>query len=453
MKKLFGTDGIRGIANKYPITCEMAVNIGRAAASYFKKNFSKNKDKTKIIIGKDTRISGDMLEHALVAGICSAGADAYLTGILPTPGIAYITSSTGSDAGVVISASHNPFYDNGIKFFDKNGYKLSDKKEYELEKLVLNSNIESLTTSIRNTGSVYKIDCPKDKYSVFLKDATAGGCSFKGMKIVIDCSNGATYKIAPEIFAGLGADVIPLFIDPDGKNINKNCGSQNTEICAKKVVETGADAGLAFDGDGDRLVAVDEKGFVLTGDQILAVLAKYMKSRKILENDLVVSTVMSNMGLSIALKDMGIKHIMAQVGDRNVMEKMIAYDSVLGGEDSGHTILLNHHTTGDGILTALKLMEIVKIEAKPLSELSEIMTVLPQVLINVDVKSKPDIKKFPEIITAVKSVEKKLDGKGRTLIRYSGTQPVCRIMVEGPTIEKTRKYCRQIADVVFEKLG
>lgn len=449
MKKLFGTDGIRGVANEYPMTPEMAVKIGRAAALYFQKD----QNRAKIIIGKDTRISGSMLECALVSGICSTGSDAYRAGIIPTPGVAFMTSSTGASAGIVVSASHNPYYDNGIKIFKGNGSKLSDEIEGEIEKLILDDDIVSTCRSIRKTGSVYEIDDAWKRYATFLKSTLQGDSSFKGMKIVIDCSNGATYKIAPAIFADLGAEVESLFIKPDGKNINDNCGSQHPETLVEMVVKKGADIGLSFDGDGDRLVAVDEKGNIISGDRILAVCAKTMKQKGLLKNNIVVSTVMSNMGLGVALKDFGIKHVMADVGDRYVMEKMISSGAVLGGEDSGHTIFLDHHTTGDGILTALRLLETMHEEAKPLSELGKVMTVFPQVLLNVAVKSKPDIKTVPGIKEIIKAVETKLGEKGRVLVRYSGTQPVCRIMVEGPNISETKLFCQQIADVVQRLLG
>jgi len=449
MSKLFGTDGIRGVANEYPMTPEMAVNIGRAIAEFFRGN-----DKlSKIVIGKDTRISGQMIEYALVSGICSMGADAYLTGILPTPGVAFMTSSTGANAGIMISASHNPFYDNGIKIFNGDGYKLSDEKEAEIEQLVLNENIASLTKSDRDIGRVFEITDASVRYGDFLKLTVPKDNYFKGLKIVIDCSNGATFRVAPAIFNELGADVEALFVSPDGKNINDNCGSQHPEILQKKVLEKGADIGLAFDGDGDRLIAVDEKGAVTTGDQILAACAKFMKRKGLLKGNQVVSTVMSNMGLGVALKEMGIKHTVAEVGDRYVMEKMIASGAVQGGEDSGHMIFLAHHTTGDGILSALRVIEAMKEESKPLSELCKIMTIFPQVLMNVEVMHKPDLKTVPDIKDAIKSVEKSLGAKGRVLVRYSGTEPICRIMVEGPTIDETRRYCQHLADIVKDKLG
>ena len=449
MGKLFGTDGIRGMANEYPMTSEMAMKVGRAVAYVFGRNKG---NRSKIIIGKDTRISGYMLEYALVSGICSMGADAYLAGILPTPGIAHITASTDADSGIVISASHNPFYDNGIKIFKRDGFKLSDEIEAEIEKILLSDEISSICRNVQMTGIVYRIDDAGQNYIDFLLSKVPQNFC-QGVKIVIDCSNGATYKVAPELFVRLGAEVEILFNNPDGKNINKNCGSENTSELKKIVLEKNADIGLAFDGDGDRLIAVDEKGNIITGDKILAICARAMKKKGELKNNTVVSTVMSNMGLGIALEGMGINNIKAKVGDRYVLESMIHSGAVLGGEDSGHMILLNHQTTGDGILTALKLLEALKDDSKPLSELSKIMDVFPQVLINIEVNNKPDISSIPKLTETIKAVEKKLAEKGRVLVRYSGTQPLCRVMLEGPTLELTEKYCQEIADKVKEQIG
>jgi phosphoglucosamine mutase len=449
MTKLFGTDGIRGIANQYPMTPEMAVTIGRAVATFF-KGYDRQ---SKIVIGKDTRISGDMLEHALISGICSMGVDVYLTGVFPTPAVAFMTSSIGADAGIVISASHNPFYDNGIKIFKGNGYKLSDEEESQIEQLVFSQSIASTSKSVRDTGRVFNIHDAGVAYAKFLKQTVSKNLYFNDMKIVMDCSNGATFEVAPAIFAQLGSKVTTLSVTPDGKNINDNCGSQHPENLMESVVKNEAHIGFAFDGDGDRLIAVDEKGTVLTGDQILAVCAKFMKQKGLLKGNQVVSTVMSNMGLGQALNKMGIKHMTTAVGDRYVMEKMVSSGAVLGGEDSGHMIFLNHHTTGDGIISALRLIEVMKEESKPLSELCKIMTVFPQILINVNVVHKPDLNNIPRIKDAIASVETALAEKGRVVVRYSGTEPICRIMVEGPTIEKTREHCSQLADIVQNTIG
>jgi len=455
MGSLFGTDGIRGAANDYPMTAEIALNVGRSVALLFKKQGHR----AKIIIGKDTRISGYMLEYALISGICSMGGDAYPAGVLPTPGLSVITASSGADAGIVISASHNPFYDNGIKIFKSDGYKLSDETEAEIESLLLSEIFSQKCRSVRETGIVHKIEDAEKQYAEFLKKSLESADKndlqnrFTGMKIILDCSNGATYRVAPRLFADIGADVESLFVSPDGKNINENCGSQHTETLAETVVKRKADVGLAFDGDGDRLIAVDEKGNRVTGDQVLAICAKFMKQKGILKNNLVVSTVMSNLGFKLALKEMGIRHIESDVGDRCVLQEMRAYGAVIGGEDSGHTIFSEHHTTGDGILTALKLLEVMKAENKPLSELARVMAVFPQILMNVEVDSKPDIETVPEIQAEIRSVEKRLGEKGRVLVRYSGTQPLCRVMIEGPTHEETRQCCGQIVKAVRETLG
>ena len=449
MRKLFGTDGIRGVANKYPMTPEMALTIGRAVAVYF----GQDGEKAKIVIGKDTRISGDMLESALVAGICSMGTDAYRLGTFPTPGIAVMTDQLEANAGIVISASHNPFDDNGLKVFKKDGYKLSDKEEEEIEDVIFDQQITAKSASIRKTGRVFDINDADSRYRAFLMQRFPDAFSLAGMKIVLDCSNGATYRIAPELFAGLGADVESLFISPNGVNINKDCGSQHLEALMDNVKATGADIGFAFDGDGDRVVAVDDDGKVVTGDQILAICGKFMKEEGTLRYNRVVSTVMSNFGLGYALQRMGIDHIVADVGDRYVLEKMISTGAVLGGEDSGHVIFLDNHTTGDGMLAALKLTEAMQAASKPLSQLCGIMTLFPQVLINVAITQKPDLNTIPEVVDAIQSVEAALTGKGRVLVRYSGTQSLCRIMVEGPDRIETERHCRLIADTIKEAIG
>jgi len=449
MGQLFGTDGIRGVANEYPMTAEMALNIGRATACLFKR-----KGHTpRIIIGKDTRISGYMLENAFVSGICSMGVNALLVGPLPTPGIAFATNSMRADAGIVISASHNPFQDNGIKIFSREGFKLPDEKELEIEKLIFSNHMDTLHPSPRELGKAYRIDDARGRYIVFLKNTFPKDFSLEGMKVVLDCAYGATYKVAPETFFELGADVISLFDKPNGENINDHCGSQHPETLMEEVVKEKADVGFAFDGDGDRCIAVDEKGSVLTGDQIMAICGNQLKKEGKLANNMLVTTVMSNVGLSIALKELGIENAVTQVGDRYVLEEMQAKGAVIGGEDSGHIIFLEHHTTGDGIATALQILATMKKTQKPLSELSQIMKVFPQKLINVGVKTKPELSTIPEINQVIKDVEKRLADTGRVLVRYSGTQNMCRVMVEGPTIEETEKYCQQIADLVLEKIG
>ena len=449
MKKLFGTDGIRGVANEYPMTAEMAVQVGRAVAIYF----SATNSNSIIAVGKDTRLSGDMLESGLVAGICAAGGKAYLTGTLPTPGVAFAVSSLKAIAGIVISASHNPYYDNGIKIFRGDGYKLSDETENEIEKMILGESLPARKPEPNQMGSAYHYPRAEDDYFKFLKSTVPADKPFQGFKIVLDCSNGATFRIAPELFSNLGADIEALSVLPDGLNINDDCGSEHPETLSRAVVNSRADMGLAFDGDGDRLIAVDETGKVLSGDHILAICARDLKNKGRLKNNLVISTVMSNLGLGLALQQIKIKHKVSQVGDRYVMEEMINSGAVLGGEDSGHMIFADHHTTGDGILTALMLIEAVKAAKRPLSEISSIMRVYPQVLINVAVTAKPAIETVPQILEAIRSVEAELGEKGRVLVRYSGTQPLCRVMVEGPDEIKTRRYCEQISDIIRDKIG
>ncbi len=449
MGTLFGTDGIRGVANEYPMTAEMAVRVGRAVATVF----NDHRGKPKIIIGRDTRLSGQMLESAMVAGICSAGGDAYLTGVLPTPGVAFTASAAKAQAGVVISASHNPFYDNGIKLFKGNGYKLSDEKETEIERLVLDDTIAEQSLTVRETGAVIIRNGASKKYIGFLKSTLPADLSLKGLKIVLDCANGATFRTAPQLFSDLGAEVAAIGVDPDGKNINHHCGSEHPAGLIQMVLETRADIGLALDGDGDRLIAVDEKGQILSGDQILLICTFLLKHQGRLKNQCVVSTVMSNMGLGVALKKMGIRHEKSKVGDRYVMEKMHVCGAVIGGEDSGHMIFADHHTTGDGSLTGLKLIEALQTKNKPLSELSRMMSPYPQVLINVEVHSKPDIDSVPEVVDVIKSAESELGDRGRVLVRYSGTQPICRIMVEGPSESDTQRYCQQISDIINKKIG
>ena len=448
MGKLFGTDGVRGVANEYPMTSEMALNIGRATAHLFKRKGHQ----PRIMIGKDTRISGYMLENALVSGICSMGVDAVLVGPMPTPGIAFLTSDMRADAGIVISASHNPFQDNGIKIFSNDGFKLPDERELEIEKLISSNNLGSLNPLPSELGKAYRIEGARDRYIVFLKKTFPKEFTLEGTKIVLDCSNGATYRVAPDTFTELGAKVKSIFAEPDGENINDNCGSQHPETLAEEVVKRNADVGFAFDGDGDRLIAIDEKGGVLTGDQIMALCAKVMKKDGMLTNNMVVCTVMSNIGLGIALKKLGIDQVATQVGDRYVLEEMRARGASIGGEDSGHLIYLQHHTTGDGILSALQVLAAMKKEGKPLSELAKVMKVYPQKLINIDVKSKPDISRIPKIVTAIEAAEAKLGREGRVLVRYSGTQNMCRVMVEGPTNEETEQHCSHIAAVITEQL-
>jgi phosphoglucosamine mutase len=427
------------------MTPETALAVGRAVAAFFADG-----GPAKVVIGKDTRLSGDMLAHAMTAGILSAGGTALIAGILPTPGVAFLAADAGADAGIVLSASHNPFYDNGIKIFDGKGFKLPDAVEDRLEALILK---EASGEGEAETGRAHWLEDADDRYIGFLKGRLAAIGDLKGMKIVLDCANGATYRVAPRLFTELGAGIVPLSVDPDGKNINDNCGSEHTDSLVAAVRETGAQLGLAFDGDGDRLIASDEMGNVLTGDQILALCARRMKEKGTLRNNTVVSTVMSNIGLGLALKDLSIDHVMANVGDRYVAEKMTETGAVIGGEDSGHMIFSHHHTTGDGLLTALMLIDAMIASDRPLSEMRKIMSVFPQSLMNLEVTEKPDLRKVPGVAEEIRAVEEKLGEKGRVLVRYSGTQPLCRVMVEGPTVEETEGYCRHLVGVIRDAIG
>jgi phosphoglucosamine mutase len=449
MQKLFGTDGIRGRANSYPMTPEMALKTGRAVASYFSKNASAS---GQIIIGKDTRLSGDMLETALAAGICSMGMDVHLAGILPTPGVSYLTTEMNFAAGIVISASHNPYDDNGIKLFNQDGFKLRDSQERLIEDLILSDQWDQPLTQAQKIGRVYFIDDAVDHYVSFLA-STLNGNKLQSFKVVLDCANGATCEAAPKLFEAVGLSAHTIFNLPDGKNINAQCGSQHPEELARKVTALNADIGLAFDGDGDRLIVVDETGAILSGDQILAICAHHLKAKGRLVGNQVVSTVMSNMGFKQALAKMDIDHKTTKVGDRYVMEEMLASGAILGGEDSGHLIFLDHHSTGDGLLAALRLLLAMSDVKRPLSRLSQLMTVFPQVLINVDVKRKPDLNTITAVTDAMTSVEKRLGSEGRVLVRYSGTQPQCRVMVEAPTMAMAQNECQYIAEVIKRAIG
>ncbi|HBA83330.1 MAG TPA: phosphoglucosamine mutase [Verrucomicrobia bacterium] len=450
MSRLFGTDGVRGVANVPPMTAEMVLEIGRATAFVCKQH--KNR-RHRIVIGKDTRISGYMFESALTAGICSMGVDVLLVGPMPTPGIAFITHSMRADAGLVISASHNPYQDNGIKIFSRDGYKLPDAEEDEIERLITTGHIKDIRPTAGEIGKAKRIDDAMGRYIVFCKNTFPEDLSLEGMKLVLDCANGATYKVAPIIFSELGADIKTICCEPNGLNINDGCGSQHTQALTKKMRENGADVGLAFDGDGDRLIAVDEKGRELTGDHIMAICAQMYKERGWLKNNLLITTVMSNFGLSLALKKMNIEQGSCKVGDRYVLEMMKARDAVVGGEASGHMIFLNHHTTGDGILTALQLLAAMRYYDKPLSELAEIMQSAPQKMINIDVKTKPPLESLTSVQDAIQAAESELKGKGRVLVRYSGTQSMCRVMVESADEETTHRLCDSISAVVRQAIG
>jgi len=448
MARLFGTDGIRGIANQYPMTPQFALQLGMAVINRFS-----GEGKVKIVVGKDTRVSSDMLEAALIAGITSAGGDVIKVGVLPTPAIAYLTKILSAQAGIVISASHNPFDNNGIKFFGPNGLKLKDEIEDEIEESLAKSDKFISPTGNRMGKVIDEIKDAHTQYSNFIKSSIGNSLSLSGKKIVIDCANGATTFSAPSLFQELGAEVISLNYSPDGININLDCGSLYPEKTAEVVKAQNATIGFCYDGDGDRVIAVDEEGKIRDGDFIMAICAKYLKGTNMLKNNLVVTTLMSNIGFYLALKTLGIDVITTKVGDRYVIEQMLEKGAILGGEQSGHIIFLEHFTTGDGLLTSMQLLTLMQKTTKPLSELAKIMKKYPQVLINIQVKDrKTDLNTLPALQSAIKSEEELLKGEGRILVRYSGTEPLVRVMVEGPVEEDINKIANKIADVIKENL-
>jgi phosphoglucosamine mutase len=449
MKRLFGTDGVRGIANIEPMTAEMALQLGRAIAYVFKKEPRRHR----IVIGKDTRLSGYMLESAMVAGICSMGVDVLLVGPLPTPGIAFITSSMRADAGVVISASHNPYQDNGIKFFSREGLKLPDEIEHQIEDFILGNQDPSHRPTRKEVGKAYRVDDAIGRYVVFAKNTFPGKLTLEGLKIAVDCANGATYRVAPEVFYELGAEVISIGVNPDGENINRDCGTLYPGVLAEEVKRTGADIGVAFDGDGDRCMLVDEKGIVLNGDYIMAISATVLLRQNRLKKKTLVATVMSNSGLDEAIAREGGRVVRAPVGDRYVVEEMINGGYNLGGEQSGHIVFLDHTTTGDGIITALQVLARMVSEKRKLSELASCMESYPQVLLNVNVREKKDLNEIPSVVKTLTSIQKKLEKNGRAFIRYSGTEPLARITVEGKNEEEINLLARELAEVVEKELG
>ncbi len=448
-RKLFGTDGIRGVANVDPMTGEVAIQLGRAIAHIFKEA----KGRHRIVVGKDTRLSGYMLETALASGICSMGADVMLVGPLPTPGIAFITTSMRANAGVVISASHNPYYDNGIKIFSQDGFKLPDEMEHRIEELILSNHLHSLRPTANEVGKAHRIDDAIGRYVVFLKNTFPNHLTLDGLRIALDCANGAAYRVAPTVLEELGAEVIPMGVDPNGENINDHCGSLYPEMVSRLVLEKGADIGIALDGDADRIVFVDRKGKEVDGDYILAICALQMLSENKLKKGTLVTTVMSNIGLDRTITNVGGKVIRTQVGDRYVVEEMVRGDYNLGGEQSGHTIFLDYNTTCDGMLTALQVLAIMKRKERPLDEMAKVMEPLPQVLHNVKVKEKRNLSEFPQIERRIREIEKTLGESGRILIRYSGTEPLLRIMVEGEDESRLHRFAQDLVELVEKYIG
>ncbi|MCX7708671.1 MAG: phosphoglucosamine mutase [Clostridia bacterium] len=449
MGRLFGTDGVRGVAN-LELTADLAYKLGQAGAYVLT---AETKHVPKILVGMDTRISGDMLESALVAGICSVGAEAICLGVLPTPAIAFLTRFYNADAGVVISASHNPAEFNGIKFFNNMGYKLPDAIEDRIEAIILDQAEELPKPTGKDLGFKSERDTAKDDYVNFVKGTVEG--DLKGLKIAIDCANGASYEVAPVALFDLGAEVSVISNEPDGININKGCGSTHLGELQKFVVETGADLGLAFDGDADRVLAVDEKGNPIDGDQIMAIIGLELKKKGKLNHDTIVATVMSNLGFDIMAKKEGLKIEKTKVGDRYVLEEMLNKNYVLGGEQSGHIIFLQHNTTGDGLLTGVQLAKVLKDSGKKMSELASIMQILPQVLKNAKVSNaKKHCYMEDEVIASMcKELEDEFHGEGRVLIRPSGTEPLVRVMIEGKDQDYITKRAVELVKVIEERLG
>lgn len=444
MKKLFGTDGVRGVANIHPMTTETAMQIGKAIAFIVKDRAQGNS----IVIGKDTRISGYMLENSLAAGICSMGVNVQLVGPLPTPGIAFITTSMRADAGVVISASHNPFQDNGIKIFSADGYKLPDAQEAEIEDLIFSQKMAALRPVAEEIGKASRIDDAAGRYIVSLKNTFPRNYVLDDFHIVLDCANGATYRVAPHVFTELGARVTLIASEPNGTNINLNCGALHPEIMAAKVKEVGANIGLALDGDGDRLIVCDEHGVIVDGDHIMAICASELLRQRKLKKKTLVATVMSNMGLEQAMQQMGGQMIRTQVGDRYVVEAMRNKGYNFGGEQSGHLVFLDYNTTGDGILAALQLLSIMIKKGRPLSELATIMTTYPQVLKNVRMANKIAPEHIPGFNQSLARAEKELGNRGRVLVRPSGTEPVIRVMVEGEDEQEINTIAQNLCEVI-----
>jgi phosphoglucosamine mutase len=449
-RRLFGTDGVRGVANVDPMTTEMMVKLGRAAAHVFKE---RKHGRHRIVIGKDTRLSGYMIENALAAGICSMGVDILLVGPLPTPGIAFITSSMRADAGVVISASHNPYQDNGIKFFDRDGFKLPDEVEEEIEAHIFSGSIDHLRPVAEEVGKAFRVDDAVGRYVVFLKSTFPSHLTLEGVKMVVDCGNGAAYRVAPAVFEELGAEVHGIGVTPNGMNINAECGSLHPECVAQKVREVGAHIGIALDGDADRVIVVDERGDEVDGDHMMAICARELKSRGRLRGDTVCSTVMSNLGLERSLAEAGIRLERTRVGDRYVVECMRANGYNFGGEQSGHLVFLDHGTTGDGVLAALQLLSVMVDKGRPLSELSRVMTALPQVLVNVKVRERVPVERIPSVAAAIADVEAELGRSGRVLVRYSGTEPKLRVMLEGENEAEITGMADRIVEAVKREIG
>ncbi len=448
-QKIFGTDGVRGRANTPPMTVEMAVQLGRAVANLFRYK----QQPGRVVVGKDTRLSCYIFENALTAGICSMGAEVWLCGPLPTPGIAHITSSMRADAGLVISASHNPYYDNGIKVFARDGFKLPDHTEHELELMMSSTTLGHSLAPPERLGRTRRIEDARGRYVAFLKETFPKSLALDGLKVVVDCANGAAYRVAPAVFEELGAKVIPLAVAPDGYNINSECGALYPQLTQRAVLEHGAHMGVTLDGDADRVILVDEKGQVVNGDTIMALVATRMLAQDRLVKRTLVTTTMSNLGLEQCIEASGGRLVRTDVGDRYVVDEMRRGGYNMGGEQSGHLIFLDHMTTGDGIVGALQVLQVMVREQRPLSELCRIMSAVPQVLLNFEVPRKPPLEQLPAVAQRIRQAEQRLGRDGRVLVRYSGTEAKARVMIEGPEEALIRELAEGIAEEIKRAVG
>ncbi len=451
-RQLFGTDGIRGRANHHPITGEVAMALGRALTLSLRR--AGRRRRPRIVVGKDTRLSGYMLETAIASGICSLGGEVLLVGPLPTPGISFITSSMRADAGVVISASHNPFQDNGIKLFGADGFKLPDEEEAAIEELIADTGLPGQASAGSDIGQAMRIDDALGRYIVALKNTFPRELTLDGVRLVVDCANGAAYRAAPAVFRELGAEVKALGVSPNGRNINRRCGSLHPEVAGREVVRVGADIGISLDGDADRVILLDERGDAVDGDAVMALVAARMLRQKALARKTLVTTVMSNLGLDHAVNAAGGRVVRTAVGDRYVVEEMRRGGYNFGGEQSGHMIFLDHATTGDGILAALQVLAVMVREQRPLSDIVlGIMERVPQVLRSFAVPRREPVEKLPRALKAIRDAERKLGGEGRVLVRYSGTEAKARVLVEGPDERAIATLADRIRDALLESLG
>jgi len=449
-RKLFGTDGVRGRANVHPMTAELALKLGQAVAHHFRGSMP---GRHRILIGKDTRLSGYMFEDALAAGICSMGVDVIQVGPMPTPALAFLTTDMRCDAGVMITASHNPYQDNGIKFFGRDGFKLADEIELEIERMVESGELANARAGADEIGQARRIDDAEGRYVVFLKNTFPQDITLEGIRVVLDCANGAAYKVGPTVLHELGAEVFALGVSPNGRNINEDCGSLHPHATANRVREVRADIGIAVDGDADRVMIVDERGEVLDGDLVISLCARHLQDRGALKGGGVVTTVMSNLGLEEELDKLGLDLVRTKVGDRYVVEAMRAGGYNLGGEQSGHVVFLDHGRTGDGLMTALQVLAILARSKRPLSDLAAGFHRYPQVMVNVGVSAKRPIEELPRVQDAIAEVESKLEGRGRVLIRYSGTENKARVMVEGIEERAVSEYAHELAAVLKTSLA